>query len=103
MLKKDVFDYINKGDGERSGAATLLAEILKISSASISKWGETIPETQADKLDKFLRDRDNLKKYGLRVNGRPVFSKQKYREHQWNVRRRRELGQLKKLKAKYEV
>ena len=74
MLKKDVLEYLGHEEGCRTGAITKLASMLNITMPAISFWGERLPMKQAVRLDKFLRDKGNLKKFELSAKGRPTFN-----------------------------
>jgi len=102
MLKKDVLEYLGHEEGCRTGAITKLAIMLNVSIPTVSQWGDVIPEEKAKDIDKLLRNKRNLKKYNLKLKGRPVFCRQDYIERRLNFKRLRDLRQLKKLKAKYE-
>lgn len=77
MYKKDVLDYLSTStkckDKANSGAVSLLAEILDVSAAAVSRFGDIIPIKQAVVLDKKFRSPETLRWFGLKAKGRPKF------------------------------
>lgn len=78
MLKKEVIEYLSEAKTWNRGPSSLLAELLEISNAAVTRFGDVLPVKQAIKLDKILRDSEVLKKYGLRVKPRPRFDTELY-------------------------
>jgi hypothetical protein len=82
MYKQDLLDYISLskqcGDGQRSGAAKMVAKMLGISDVAVCNWGEEIPMRRAMQLHNLLRDKKTLAEYGLPRRGAPRFESDVY-------------------------
>lgn len=81
MKKTEVLDYLKttrscmRGD---YGSASLLAEMLEVSGAAVSRFGDIIPVNQAIKLHRLLRDPKKIEKYGLPAKGKLRFDMELY-------------------------
>lgn len=82
MHKDEIIRFISKStkcrEGERTGAVTLLAEMLGVSKVAVSNYEGLIPPRRAMQLDRIFRSKDKMNKHGLPYVGAPKYDPDLY-------------------------